>query len=275
MRTGMTRPPGMRPWPRCWACSSRSRRSSPPPRTAILPGPACRWRTRSGIRMSTAPARRLALRRGVAKDRRISVEDSQMRHGRKSRSVLFDGYKRHLLRDLTPGWSPRSGSPGQRAGGQRHRRHRRRPGRGRADPGRAAYRPGLPVLGPGPRPRPGPGDLLQSLAGPQRLRPVRQGPVHPRLQRRAADLPRRGCHAVRARQDRALPERHLRGLPAAAALHLERGRAQREPAYAGTATGMTTSTGSLIFGIGIQAATGGTLPTYTIGFVQGEAFNLV
>jgi hypothetical protein len=44
-----------------------------------------------------------ALRRGVAKDRRISIEDSQMRHGRKSRSVLFDGYKRHVLRDLDTG----------------------------------------------------------------------------------------------------------------------------------------------------------------------------
>jgi transposase len=44
-----------------------------------------------------------ALRRGVAKDRRISVEDNQMRHGRKSRSVLFDGYKRHVLRDLDTG----------------------------------------------------------------------------------------------------------------------------------------------------------------------------
>ncbi len=41
-----------------------------------------------------------ALRRGVARDRRISVEDAEMRHGRKSRSVLFDGYKRHVLRDL-------------------------------------------------------------------------------------------------------------------------------------------------------------------------------
>src|SRR6266852_417210 len=37
-----------------------------------------------------------ALRRGVARDRRISVEDADMRHGRKSRSVLFDGYKRHV-----------------------------------------------------------------------------------------------------------------------------------------------------------------------------------
>jgi Transposase DDE domain/Transposase domain (DUF772) len=44
-----------------------------------------------------------ALRRGVAKDRRISVEDPEMRHGRKTRSVLFDGYKRHVLRDLDSG----------------------------------------------------------------------------------------------------------------------------------------------------------------------------
>jgi transposase len=46
------------------------------------------------------------LRRGVAKDRRISVEDGQMRHGRKTRSVLFDGYKRHVLRDLDTGLIP-------------------------------------------------------------------------------------------------------------------------------------------------------------------------
>ncbi len=43
------------------------------------------------------------LRRGMAKDRRISIEDAQMRHGRKSRSVLFDGYKRHVLHDLDTG----------------------------------------------------------------------------------------------------------------------------------------------------------------------------
>jgi DDE family transposase/transposase-like protein DUF772 len=44
-----------------------------------------------------------ALRHGVARDRRISVEDGEMRHGRKSRSVLFDGCKRHVLRDLDTG----------------------------------------------------------------------------------------------------------------------------------------------------------------------------
>ncbi len=60
-----------------------------------------------------------ALRRGVARDRRISVEDGQMRHGRKSRSVLFDGYKRHVLRTCPRPWSatatatwPSSARPG-------------------------------------------------------------------------------------------------------------------------------------------------------------------
>ncbi|MBA2714550.1 MAG: IS1182 family transposase [Rubrobacteraceae bacterium] len=43
------------------------------------------------------------LRRGVAKERLVSVEDPQMRHGRKSKSVRFSGYKRHVLRDLDTG----------------------------------------------------------------------------------------------------------------------------------------------------------------------------
>ncbi len=42
----------------------------------------------------------MTLRQGAAKDRRISVEDAEMRHGRKSKSTLIDGYKRHVLRDL-------------------------------------------------------------------------------------------------------------------------------------------------------------------------------
>jgi IS5 family transposase len=49
------------------------------------------------------------LRDGVAPDRRISLEDSQMRHGRKSRSQLVDGYKRHVLRDLDSGLVPAVG----------------------------------------------------------------------------------------------------------------------------------------------------------------------
>lgn len=39
----------------------------------------------------------------MAKDRRISLEDEAMRHGRKSKSQRFDGYKRHVLRDLDSG----------------------------------------------------------------------------------------------------------------------------------------------------------------------------
>lgn len=44
-----------------------------------------------------------ALRRGVARGRVVSVEDPEMRHGRKSRSRRFEGYKRHVLRDLGTG----------------------------------------------------------------------------------------------------------------------------------------------------------------------------
>jgi transposase len=43
------------------------------------------------------------IRQGVARDRRISVEDPQMRHGRKTRSQRIDGYKRHVLTDLDTG----------------------------------------------------------------------------------------------------------------------------------------------------------------------------
>jgi hypothetical protein len=43
------------------------------------------------------------LRRGVARERQVSVEDPEMRHGRKSRSKRFSGYKRHVLRDLDTG----------------------------------------------------------------------------------------------------------------------------------------------------------------------------
>jgi len=50
-----------------------------------------------------------SLRRGVAKDRRISIEDGDMRHGRKSRSVLIDGYKRRVLTDLDTGLVPAVG----------------------------------------------------------------------------------------------------------------------------------------------------------------------
>ncbi|MEO7589639.1 MAG: IS1182 family transposase, partial [Byssovorax sp.] len=40
------------------------------------------------------------IRHGVAVDRRISIEDAEMRHGRKSKSKRFDGYKEHIAYDL-------------------------------------------------------------------------------------------------------------------------------------------------------------------------------
>ena len=46
------------------------------------------------------------LKQGVARNRRISIEDPHMRHGRKSRRQRVDGYKRHVLTDLDSGLIP-------------------------------------------------------------------------------------------------------------------------------------------------------------------------
>jgi Transposase DDE domain/Transposase domain (DUF772) len=40
------------------------------------------------------------IRDGVAPERRVSIEDPEMRHGRKSKSKRFNGYKRHIARHL-------------------------------------------------------------------------------------------------------------------------------------------------------------------------------
>jgi hypothetical protein len=50
--------------------------------------------------VTTNEAGEAVLVKGVAKDRRISIEDAEMRHGRKSRNVRVDGFKRHIMRDL-------------------------------------------------------------------------------------------------------------------------------------------------------------------------------
>jgi hypothetical protein len=44
--------------------------------------------------------RGVRLRQSVAADRRVSVEDPQMRHGRKSKSKAFTGFKRHIAADV-------------------------------------------------------------------------------------------------------------------------------------------------------------------------------
>ncbi|MDC0740435.1 IS1182 family transposase [Polyangium mundeleinium] len=40
------------------------------------------------------------IRKGVAEDRRVSIEDPDIRHGRKSKSKRFNGYKQHIAADL-------------------------------------------------------------------------------------------------------------------------------------------------------------------------------
>lgn len=45
----------------------------------------------------------MKIRQGVAEDRRVSVEDPEMRHGRKSKTKRFNGYKRHIATDLDSG----------------------------------------------------------------------------------------------------------------------------------------------------------------------------
>jgi hypothetical protein len=45
-------------------------------------------------------------------------------------------------------------------------------------------------------------------------------------------------------------------------------------AFTGTVASVNTTTASLIFGLGVQVATGGTLPTFTVPLVEAKAFNL-
>jgi hypothetical protein len=50
--------------------------------------------------LEATPDGRTRIRQGVAEDRRISIEDPEMRHGRKSKSKRFNGYKQHVSTDL-------------------------------------------------------------------------------------------------------------------------------------------------------------------------------
>jgi hypothetical protein len=50
-----------------------------------------------------APEGGVQLRQGVAEDRRVSIEDAEMRHGRKSKSKRFNGYKQHVSTHLDAG----------------------------------------------------------------------------------------------------------------------------------------------------------------------------
>ena len=45
----------------------------------------------------------MKIRDGVAEDRRVSIEDPEMRHGRKSKTKRFNGYKQHIAADVDRG----------------------------------------------------------------------------------------------------------------------------------------------------------------------------
>jgi DDE family transposase/transposase-like protein DUF772 len=49
------------------------------------------------------PAGGVRIRQGVAEDRRVSIVDTAMRHGRKSKSKRFNGFKRHIAADVDHG----------------------------------------------------------------------------------------------------------------------------------------------------------------------------
>ena len=76
---------------------------TPPAPAAVAPQVAASLAVAEQVRtqdITATPNGTPTLRQGVAAERRISVEDAEMRHGRKSRSLLVDGYKRHGLRAL-------------------------------------------------------------------------------------------------------------------------------------------------------------------------------
>lgn len=169
-----------------------------------------------------------ALRQGVASDRRISIEDAEMRHGRKSRSQLVNGYKRHVLRDLDSGLVPAVGLTPANA-----------PEASLTDAivaDLAAQQLTLRALAidraylSSALVRERPADLAVSC----KAWPVRTGPhfpktaIHSRLGPGHYPLPPWGVPAVHARRGRAFPGGALRRLPVADALYRQYARAHRE-----------------------------------------------
>ncbi|MDQ3263361.1 MAG: transposase, partial [Myxococcota bacterium] len=53
--------------------------------------------------LEPSPKGGVQIRQGVAEDRRVSIEDAEMRHGRKSKSKRFNGYKQHVSTNLDAG----------------------------------------------------------------------------------------------------------------------------------------------------------------------------
>lgn len=76
-----------------WVCKRARKQSNIPP----IKGALELLRRVVGQDLEPDPSGHgLRIREGVAEDRVVSISDPEMRHGRKSRSQLFNGYKRHV-----------------------------------------------------------------------------------------------------------------------------------------------------------------------------------
>jgi len=151
------------------------------------------------------------LRRGTAKDRILSVHDPEMRHGRKSQSQRFDGYKIHAVAATeAPLLTAIEVSPGCGYDGEQ-----------------------APALIDSQREELRPRRLLGGRAAGDG-RPDRQARLPDRSRRRYRDLPRRRDRAHRAAAALGDARRRLRGsrlprLPAQAALRAGSPRTQDRP----------------------------------------------
>jgi hypothetical protein len=132
----------------------------------------------------------MKIREGVAEDRRVSVEDAEMRHGRKSKTKRFNGYKRHVRDRPRLGPHPlRRDHAGESSGGRSRARARRgHQAPGARDP-RVLHRPRLREVAARRRDtwsgrrhrvqalgREGQGRLLEGGLQDQRARPHRHLP---------------------------------------------------------------------------------------------------
>ena len=202
-----------------------------PPRRPSL-GPAQSRGGRAGAYAGCGDERRgtPTLRHGVSRDRRISLEDAQMRHGRKSRRVRVDGYKRHVVHDLdtglvcavgvTPANAPEASVTDA------------------LDLDLAAFQ--LPVAGWAElhidraylssawvRERPETLAMYCKAWPVRNRRPLSQDGLHPGLGAAAAPLPTPDRGALHPGRHRPLPGSHVCGLSAARALHHQRPWPQR------------------------------------------------
>lgn len=81
-----------------WVTNHLSEEVGQPPLSDVLE--VLRQIMEQDLEPDPGPGGGTRIRDGVAEDRRISVEDGEMRHGRKSKSKRIDGYKRHVAMDL-------------------------------------------------------------------------------------------------------------------------------------------------------------------------------